>query len=83
MSTTSSTSTVPNSHPQSNRRPRPPKNRLARRKPSPSTKLREKLEHYLHLDDPWVQSVALAAIVANMTGDEPLWVLLVNPPSTG
>jgi len=83
MSIKFSAPTVATGNPQSNRRQRRAKSGLGKGKKSPSTQLREKLEHYLHLDDPWVQSVALAAIVANMTGDEPLWVLLVNPPSTG
>jgi len=83
MSSTFSTSNVLTSHPQSNGRQGRFKNGLVQGGKTPSTKLREKLEHYLHLDDPWVQDVALATIVANVTGDEPLWMLLVNPPGTG
>jgi Flp pilus assembly CpaE family ATPase len=45
--------------------------------------LTQALTKYLHLDDPWVVDVALATIVANLRGKEPLWLLLVNPPSTG
>ncbi len=50
---------------------------------SHSTPLIQALTKYLHLDDPWVVDVALATIVANLRGEEPLWLLLVNPPSTG
>ncbi len=50
---------------------------------SHSAQLRKALAKYLHLDDPWVVDVALATVVANLIGEEPLWLLLVNPPSTG
>ena len=50
---------------------------------SHSTQLTKALSKYLHLDDPWVVDVALATIVTNMMGEEPLWLLVVNPPSTG
>ena len=50
---------------------------------SHSNPLRKALTKYLHLDDPWVLDVALATVVANLSGEEPLWLLLVNPPSTG
>jgi hypothetical protein len=41
------------------------------------------LSPYLHLDDPWVVDVALATVVANALDGDPLWVLLVSPPSSG
>ena len=50
---------------------------------SHSAQLSQALAKYLHLDDPWVVDVALATVVANLMGEEPLWLLLVNPPSTG
>ena len=50
---------------------------------NPSAELRQALEQYLHLDDPWVIDVALATIVANAMPGDPLWLLLVNPSSTG
>ena len=50
---------------------------------SHSASLARALSKYLHLDDPWVVDVALASIVTNLSGEEPFWLLLVNPPSTG
>jgi hypothetical protein len=41
------------------------------------------LAPYLHLDDPWVVDVALATVVANTLDGDPLWLLLVNPASSG
>lgn len=49
----------------------------------PGARLRTALSAWLHLDDPWVVDVVLATVVANMAGGDPLWLLLVNPPSTG
>jgi DNA-binding transcriptional ArsR family regulator/predicted protein tyrosine phosphatase len=49
----------------------------------PATMLRTTLDEYLYLDDPWVVDVVLATIVANTQGGDPLWLLLVNPASTG
>jgi hypothetical protein len=52
-------------------------------KATPAASLRGAVEPFLHLDDPWVTDVALATIVANLTGgSDPLWLLLVNPSST-
>ena len=48
-----------------------------------SHKLTKTLGTYLHLDDPWVVDAVLATVVANLQGEEPLWLLVVNPPSTG
>ena len=50
---------------------------------SPSAELRQALDPYLHMDDPWVIDVALATIVANAMPGDPLWMLFVNPSSTG
>jgi len=48
----------------------------------PGRRLREFVRAYIHLEDPWVVDVALATIVCNMQGGDPVWVLLVNPAST-
>ena len=45
--------------------------------------LRATLAPYLQLDDPWVVDVALATVVANTLDGDPLWLLLVSPPSSG
>jgi hypothetical protein len=37
----------------------------------------------LELSDPWVVDVVLATVIANMLDGDPLWLLLVNPASTG
>jgi hypothetical protein len=50
---------------------------------SHSAVLTKALSKYLHLDDPWVVDVALTTVVTNLIGEEPLWLLVVNPPSTG
>lgn len=52
------------------------------RKP-PAQLLYEKLGRYLHLEDSWAVDVSMATIVVNAEGTEPLWSLLVGPPSTG
>jgi hypothetical protein len=57
-------------------------NELSRRW-SPAAILRKTIEEYLYLDDPWVSDVALATIVANTIDGKPLWLLIVNPPSSG
>src|SRR5215471_5864777 len=49
----------------------------------PGAALRAALTPYLHLDDPWVVDVVLAAVVANALEGDPLWLLVVTPPSTG
>src|SRR5262249_12815843 len=41
------------------------------------------IEEYLYLDDPYVVDVVLATVVANALDGDPLWLLLVNPASTG
>jgi hypothetical protein len=50
---------------------------------TPGAVLRATLAPYLHLDDPWVVDVALATVVANTLDGDPLWMLLVSPPSSG
>ncbi len=52
-------------------------------RPSPSQTLQTAIRTYLHIDDPYVVEVSLATVVGNLIGDAPLWLLLVNPPSTG
>jgi len=51
--------------------------------PSPGERLKQEVSKYLHLDDPWVVDIALATVVANTLEGDPLWLLLVNPSSTG
>lgn len=50
---------------------------------APAQLLYERLGQFLHLEDSWAIDVSLATIVANAEGTEPLWTLLVGPPSTG
>jgi hypothetical protein len=50
---------------------------------SPGALLRATLTPYPHIDDPCVVDVALATIVANTLDGDPLWLLLVSPPSSG
>jgi len=66
---------------QSNPKRKGKRNRLSRM--SPTQGLRQVVQNYLHLDDPWVIDIALGTVVANTLPGEPLWVLLVNPASTG
>ncbi len=49
----------------------------------PGALLRATLTPYLHLDDPWVVDVVLATVVANTLDGDPLWLLVVSPPSSG
>jgi hypothetical protein len=50
---------------------------------SPGAIVRRALSGHLHFDDPWVVDVALATIVGNALDGDPLWLLLVNPASSG
>jgi hypothetical protein len=50
---------------------------------TPAAVLRATLDKYLYLDDPYVVDVVLATVVANALDGDPLWLLLVNPASTG
>jgi len=50
---------------------------------APAAVLRDALTRHLHLDDAWVVDVALATVVGNALGGDPLWLLLVSPPSSG
>lgn len=45
-------------------------------------RLREVFGKWLLLPDPHVLEVILAAVVANQLGGDPLWLLIVNPPSS-
>lgn len=55
----------------------------AKPRSSPSQTLQAALRTYLHIDDPYVVDVSLATVVGNLREDAPIWLLLVNPPSTG
>lgn len=40
-------------------------------------------QRWLHLPDPGSLYVTLAAVVANRTAGDPVWLLLVGPPGSG
>src|SRR4030095_14726 len=50
---------------------------------SPAAPLRAMVSGFLPLDDPWATDVALATVVGNLVGGDPLWLLVVNPASSG
>ena len=46
------------------------------------TRLYEVFERWLLLKDPYLLKVVLASVVANLLGGDPLWLLIVAPPSS-
>ena len=46
------------------------------------TRLYEVFERWLLLKDPYLLEVVLASVVANLLGGDPLWLLIVAPPSS-
>ncbi len=46
------------------------------------TQLYEVFKRWLLLKDPYLVEVVLASVVANLLGGDPLWLLIVAPPSS-
>ena len=51
--------------------------------PSPAQLVTEAAKKWLELGDEYFPAALLAAAVANKVGDDPVWLLIVAPPSSG
>jgi len=58
------------------------RNELLAKEHGSLTRLYEVFERWLLLKDPYLLEVVLATVVANLLGGDPLWLLIVAPPSS-